>query len=64
MIHREGSGGKGSEVKPVYRDTFQTGPVTVRFLRDNAGKVVAFAYSSPVVRNVRFTRLSDLGTRR
>ncbi|HEX8285926.1 MAG TPA: hypothetical protein VF588_21390 [Pyrinomonadaceae bacterium] len=64
MIHREGSGGKGSEVKPVYRDTFQIGPVTLRFLRDNAGKVVAFDYSNPVVRNVRFTRPSDLNSRR
>jgi CubicO group peptidase (beta-lactamase class C family) len=64
MIHREGSGGKGSEVKPVYRDTFQIGPVTLRFLRDNAGKVVAFDYSNPVVRNVRFTRLSDLNSLR
>ena len=59
MFHREGSGGKGSELKPVYRDTFQIGPVTVRFVRDNAGKVVAFDYSNPLIRNLRLTRLTD-----
>jgi hypothetical protein len=59
MFHREGSGGKGSELKPVYRDTFQIGPVTVRFVRDGAGKVLAFEYSNPLIRNLRFTRLSD-----
>lgn len=58
-FHREGSGGKGSELKPVYRDTFQIGPVTVRFLRDGAGKVVAFDISNPLIRNLRFTRPSD-----
>ena len=64
MFHREGSGGKGSELKPVYRDTFQIGPVTVRFVRDNAGKVSAFDYTSPAVRNVRFTRPNDPDGRR
>ena len=59
MFHREGSGGKGSELKPVYRDTFQIGPVTIRFIRDGAGKVLAFDYSNPLIRNLRFTRLSD-----
>ncbi|HEX6183236.1 MAG TPA: serine hydrolase domain-containing protein [Pyrinomonadaceae bacterium] len=59
MFHREGSGGKGSELKPVYRDTFQIGPVTVRFVRDGAGKVFAFDYSNPLIRNLRFTRASD-----
>jgi CubicO group peptidase (beta-lactamase class C family) len=59
VAHLEGSSGKGSEIRPVYRDTFQAGRVTLRFRRDNAGKVVAFDYSNPVVRNVRFTRQSD-----
>ena len=58
-FQREGSGGKGSELKPAYRDTFQIGPVTVRFVRDGAGKVLAFDYSNPVVRNLRFARMSD-----
>ncbi|HWS86171.1 MAG TPA: serine hydrolase domain-containing protein [Pyrinomonadaceae bacterium] len=59
MFHREGSGGKGSELKPVYRDTFQIGPVTIRFVRDSAGKVSAFDYSNPLIRNFRFTRVSE-----
>jgi CubicO group peptidase (beta-lactamase class C family) len=59
MVHLEGSSGKGSEIRPVSRDTFQISRVTVRFLRDKAGKVVAFDYSNPVVRNVKFTRTSD-----
>ena len=33
--------------------------MTVRFRRDKAGKVVGFDYSNPVVRNIKFTRLSD-----
>ena len=64
VFHREGSGGKGSELKPVYRDTFQIGPVTVRFRRDDAGRVVAFDYSNPVLRNFRFTRVNDTDGRR
>jgi CubicO group peptidase (beta-lactamase class C family) len=59
VFHLEGSSGKGSEIQPVYRDTFQLSRVTVRFLRDKAGKVVGFDYSNPVVRNIKFTRLSD-----
>ena len=59
MFHREGSGGKGSELKPAYRDTFQIGPVTIRFVRDSAGKVLAFDYTNPLIRNLRFMRLTD-----
>ena len=59
VFHLEGSSGKGSEIRPVNRDTFQVSRVTVRFLRDKAGKVLAFDYSNPVVRNIKFTRLSD-----
>jgi CubicO group peptidase (beta-lactamase class C family) len=47
------------EFKPVDRDTFQLGRVILRFHRDKAGKVVALDYSNPVVRNIKFTRLSD-----
>jgi len=56
MVHLEGSSGKGSEIRPVSRDTFQISRVTVRFLRDRDGKVVAFDYSNPLVRNIKFTR--------
>jgi CubicO group peptidase (beta-lactamase class C family) len=31
MVHLEGSSGKGSEIRPIYRDTFQISRVTVRF---------------------------------
>jgi CubicO group peptidase (beta-lactamase class C family) len=47
------------EFRPVERDTFQLGGVTLRFRRDKAGKVVSLDYSNPVVRNIKFTRLSD-----
>jgi CubicO group peptidase (beta-lactamase class C family) len=63
VVHLEGSSGKGSEIRPVYRDTFQISRVSVRFLRDKDGKVVAFDYSNPVVRNIKFTRLSDSNSR-
>ncbi|HEX5709187.1 MAG TPA: serine hydrolase domain-containing protein, partial [Pyrinomonadaceae bacterium] len=53
VVHLEGSLGKGSEIRPVYRDAFQISRVTVRFQRDPNGKVVAFDYSNPLVRNVR-----------
>lgn len=32
---------------------------TLRFVRDNDGKVVGIDFHSPVFRNLRFTRLSD-----
>ena len=52
------------EFRPVDRDTFQRGGMILRFRRDQAGKVVGFDYSNPVVRNIQFTRLSDLPGRR
>ncbi|HEX8457020.1 MAG TPA: serine hydrolase domain-containing protein [Pyrinomonadaceae bacterium] len=58
-VHLEGSSGKGSEIRPVDRDTFQVSRVTLRFRRDKDGKVVAFDYSNPLVRNIKFTRVSD-----
>jgi hypothetical protein len=58
VVHLEGSSGKGSEIRPVSRDTFQISRVTVRFQRDKAGKVVAFDYSNPLVRDIKFTRNS------
>jgi CubicO group peptidase (beta-lactamase class C family) len=51
--------GAALEFRPVDRDTFQLAGVILRFRRDKAGKVVAVDYSNPVVRNIKFTRLSD-----
>ena len=45
--------------RPVDRDAFQASRVMLRFQRDPAGKVAAFVYSNPLVRGVKFTRLSD-----
>ncbi|WP_207435366.1 serine hydrolase [Sabulibacter ruber] len=56
--------GAGFSFTPVDRDTYQLGGVTVRFLRDKAGKVTALDYSNPVVRNIRFTRLNESISRR
>jgi len=47
------------EFRPVARDTFQLGGVMLRFRRDKAGKVSALDYSNPIIRNIKFTRLSD-----
>lgn len=33
--------------------------MTLRFLRDDAGKVVAVDFSRPVFRSVQFTRVGD-----
>jgi hypothetical protein len=49
----------GVEFKPVDRDTFQLGMLTIRFRRDTTGKVVGLDFSNPVLRNIKFTRLSD-----
>lgn len=59
VMRFERSPDKALELKPVDRDTFQIVRMTVRFLRDKAGKVVGYNYSNPVVRNIKFTRLSD-----
>jgi len=64
VMRREGSPDKGWELKPAFRDTFQRGPLTVRFHRDKAGKVFALRFSGPQLRDLRFTRLSDLTNRR
>jgi CubicO group peptidase (beta-lactamase class C family) len=55
----EHSPSKVLEFKPVDRDVFRLGGMTMRFVRDNAGKVTALDYSNPVVRNIKFARLSD-----
>ncbi|RNI23556.1 serine hydrolase domain-containing protein [Rufibacter latericius] len=56
--------GVGFDLKPVTKDTFQLGGVTVRFVRDKAGRVTALDYSNPLIRNIRFTRQNDLTSRR
>jgi CubicO group peptidase (beta-lactamase class C family) len=47
------------ELSPVDPDTFQRGMQTVRFRRDQAGKVIALDLINPALRNIKFTRLSD-----
>jgi len=47
------------EFKPVDRDTFQFAGLILRFVRDKAGKVAGLEYSNPILRNVKFTRLSN-----
>lgn len=64
QVRLEHTPGRSLELKPVDRDAFQLSRMTVRFQRDKAGKVVALDYSNPLIRNVRFTRLSDLASSR
>lgn len=61
MVRINDSPGPGFELMPVDRDTFQRGPLTVRFLRDQDWQVVALDFSNPVLRNIEFTRVSDTG---
>jgi len=53
------SRGDGLEFRPVDRDTFQRGMLTIRFRRDTTGKVMGLDFSNPVLRNITFTRGSD-----
>lgn len=55
---------KALQLKPVDQDTFMQGMMTVRFLRDKNGKVIGYNYSNPIVRNIKFTRLSNATSRR
>ncbi|GAB3961480.1 hypothetical protein GCM10028805_60510 [Spirosoma harenae] len=48
--------GEGLPFKPIDQDTFQLGGLTLHFLRNKAGEVVALDYSNPLLRNIRFTR--------
>lgn len=45
------------ELSPVDSDTFHRGQITVRFLRDKNGSVIALDFFNPALRNIRFTRL-------
>jgi CubicO group peptidase (beta-lactamase class C family) len=59
QVRLEHTPSRSLEFKPVARDTFQLSRVAVRFHRDKSGKAVALDYSNPLLRNVKFTRLSD-----
>ena len=58
LVRLEHTPSRSLEFKPVDRDTFQVSRVTVRFQRDKAGKIVALDYSNPLLRSVKFTRLT------
>lgn len=51
--------GEGLPFKPIDGDAFQLSGIILRFIRDKSGKVVALDYSNPVVRNIKFTRMSE-----
>lgn len=50
------NGAQTIDFAPVDHDTFQRGPLTVRFLRDDTAQVTALDFSTPVLRNVPFAR--------
>jgi CubicO group peptidase (beta-lactamase class C family) len=62
-VRLEHAPGQLLEFKPVTTDTFQFSRMTVRFVRDKGGNVVGLDYTNPLLRGVKFTRLSDLSTR-
>jgi hypothetical protein len=56
--------GPAVEFRAVDRDTFQFGMLTLRFRRDTTGNVVALDFSNPVLRSIKFTRLTERTTER
>lgn len=50
--------------RPVAPDTFQFARMLIRFRRDERGAISGFDYSNPLVRGVRFERLSAARTDR
>ena len=60
----EHSPDKALEFRPVDRDTFQLRRITIRFHRDETGKAEALELSSPSLRNIKFTLVSDRTSRR
>jgi CubicO group peptidase (beta-lactamase class C family) len=56
MVRLNDSRTQNLEFRPVDRDTFQRGTMTVRFLRETDGRVVALVLNNPVLRNIKFTR--------
>ena len=59
VVNLEHTPSRSLELKAVDRDTFQISRMFMRFIRDQAGKVVALDYSNPVIHNIKFTRLND-----
>jgi hypothetical protein len=57
MVRLNDSRAQVLELSPVDRDTFQRGMMTIRFVRDTTGQVVALDMTNPVLRNIRFTRV-------
>lgn len=53
------NGSSPIEFTPVDPDVFQAGPITVRFHRDTAQKVIGLDLTSPVLRNAYFPRWSN-----
>ena len=57
--------GRGSlrrlELPSTSPDVFRRGSMVARFHRNAAGEVVAFSYSDPLLRSLRFTRPGDRG---
>jgi CubicO group peptidase (beta-lactamase class C family) len=62
-VRLNGNGARTIGLAPVDPDTFQRGPFTVRFRRDDTGRVAALEFSTPVLRNVPFARADDGITR-
>lgn len=46
------------EFRPISRDTFQFAGIIVRFTRDQDRKVTGFDFTNPVLRKVKFTRVT------
>ncbi len=46
------------EFKAAEKDTFQVNQSLIRFQRDRAGKVIGLEYTNPMLRKVKFTRIS------
>lgn len=56
------SPGQALPFASVDPDTFQFGPLTLRFRRDAAGNIVSLDFTNPVLRNVRFTLIGRPST--
>jgi hypothetical protein len=47
-------------LNPVDPDVFQVSRVTMRFIRDKAGKVTGFTFSNPLAQNMKFERMTEM----
>jgi hypothetical protein len=59
MIRLNSARPLGGEYRAVDPDTFQFSAFTMRFRRDNAGRIVGLDMNNPALRWVRFTRTGD-----